>query len=64
MAFASATPRLLSRAAARVLLVGSGRMGHIRANAIYGNPRLELSGIVDSNLEEATELGEYYQVSG
>ncbi|KAL9183277.1 hypothetical protein ACHAXT_005064 [Thalassiosira profunda] len=61
MAFA-ATPRLLNRArAARVLLVGSGRMGHIRANAIYGNPRLELSGIVDSNVEEAAKLGEYYQ---
>ena len=62
MAFA-ATPRLLNRAA-RVILVGSGRMGHIRANAIYGNPRLELGGIVDSNVEEAAKLGEYYQVSG
>ena len=76
--FASATNKLLLRryassssssssqqakAVARVLLVGSGRMGRIRAKAIYSNPRFEFVGIVDSNVERAAELGEIYRVS-
>ena len=54
------TNKLLQRA--RVLLVGSGRMGHIRANAIYSNPRFEFCGIVDANVNEAEKLGAVYQV--
>ena len=46
-----------------VLLVGSGRMGQIRAKAIYANPRFELCGIVDSNVDAAAKLGEMYHVS-
>ena len=37
-------------------------MGHIRAKAIYSNPRFEFCGIVDSNVEEAAKLGEIYRV--
>ncbi len=48
---------------ARVLLVGSGRMGQIRAKAIYSNPRFELIGIVDSNVDAAMKLAEMYRVS-
>ncbi len=48
---------------ARVLLVGSGRMGHIRAKAMYSNPRIDLVGVVDSNLNEAARLGGVYHVS-
>mmetsp|Transcript_44165 Transcript_44165/g.79234 ORF Transcript_44165/g.79234 Transcript_44165/m.79234 type:complete len:97 (-) Transcript_44165:1206-1496(-) len=62
MTFISATNKLLRHAQARVLLVGSGRMGHIRAKAIYSNPRFEFCGIVDSNVEEAAKLGEIYRV--
>ncbi|KAL7540831.1 hypothetical protein ACHAXR_010987 [Thalassiosira sp. AJA248-18] len=61
MTFISATNKLLRHAQARVLLVGSGRMGHIRAQAMYSNPRFELCGIVDSNAEEAAKLGEIYR---
>jgi myo-inositol 2-dehydrogenase/D-chiro-inositol 1-dehydrogenase len=48
--------------AARVLLVGSGRMGHIRAKALYSNPRIQLCGIVDSNIEQVKPLSELYGV--
>ena len=61
MTFASTTT-LLRHAQARVLLVGSGRMGHIRAKAIYSNPRFEFCGIVDANVDEAAKLGEIYRV--
>jgi len=65
MTFALATNKLLrhARAQARILLVGSGRMGYIRAKAIYSNPHFEFSGIVDLNAEQAAELGEIYRVS-
>lgn len=65
MTFISATNILLRHHAqqqARVLLVGSGRMGHIRASAIYGNPRYEFCGIVDTNVDGAAKLGELYRV--
>eukprot|EP00584_Thalassiosira_punctigera_P027589 CAMPEP_0172580250 /NCGR_PEP_ID=MMETSP1067-20121228/139662_1 /TAXON_ID=265564 ORGANISM="Thalassiosira punctigera, Strain Tpunct2005C2" /NCGR_SAMPLE_ID=MMETSP1067 /ASSEMBLY_ACC=CAM_ASM_000444 /LENGTH=365 /DNA_ID=CAMNT_0013372987 /DNA_START=195 /DNA_END=1292 /DNA_ORIENTATION=+ len=61
MTFISATNKLLRHAQARVLLVGSGRMGHIRAKAIYSNPRFEFCGVVDSNVEEAAKLGGIYR---
>jgi len=34
-------------ATARVLLVGTGRMGKIRASILHANPRFDLVGIVD-----------------
>ena len=55
------TSMLLRHAQARLLMVGSGRMGHIRAKALYGNPRIELCGIVDINIEQAKELSELYR---
>ncbi|KAL7527622.1 hypothetical protein ACHAWF_002250 [Thalassiosira exigua] len=50
-----------AQARARVLLVGSGRMGHIRAKALYSNPRLELAGVVDADEEGAARLGGVYR---
>jgi hypothetical protein len=49
-------------ARARVILVGSGRMGHIRSSLLYGNPRFELAGIVDVNEKGATVLASTFQV--
>lgn len=62
MAFINATKAALQHARARVLLVGSGRMGHIRAKALYSNPRFEFCGIVDSNVKAAGTLSEIYLV--
>lgn len=43
---------------ARVAVVGSGRMGEIRAKAIYANPKFELAGIVDAySMQKAQALG-------
>lgn len=47
---------------AKVLVVGSGRMGQIRSSLIYANPRFELCGIVDTNLDAARLLATTYQV--
>ena len=64
MAF-SATNQLLQNATrqARVLLVGSGRMGNIRAKALYSSPKYDFVGVVDSNVDEAAKLGSMYRVS-
>ena len=51
------------RRLARVLLVGSGRMGQIRASIIHANPRMQLCGIVDPDLIAASVLSERYQVT-
>jgi len=58
-------PTPVLRRRARVVLVGAGRMGRIRARAVYSNPRLELAGIVDNNLDgrPARDLGGTYRVS-
>ena len=48
---------------ARVLLVGSGRMGNIRAQCIFSNPRFEFAGIVDENPIAAKSLADVYRVS-
>jgi len=40
--------------------VGSGRMGQIRASILYSNPRFDLCGIVDINLDGATDLANKY----
>ena len=47
---------------AKVLLVGSGRMGDIRASLVYANPRMKLCGIVDVNMTAAAALAETYDV--
>lgn len=41
---------------ARVVVVGSGRMGHIRSGLLRSNPKFELVGIVDKELEGAEKL--------
>jgi myo-inositol 2-dehydrogenase / D-chiro-inositol 1-dehydrogenase len=41
---------------ARVLLVGSGRMGQIRAKLLHCHPRVDFCGIVDSDLAGAQKL--------
>lgn len=46
----------------KVAVVGSGRMGHIRARAIFANPRMELMGIVDTSLQSARSLANLYHV--
>ena len=48
---------------AKVVVVGSGRMGHIRASLLQGNPRFDLRGIVDINLQSARALADEYGVS-
>lgn len=45
---------------ARVILVGSGRMGQIRASLLFANPRFEISGIVDSDMSAASNLADVY----
>ena len=47
---------------ARVAVVGSGRMGHIRTQLIHANPKLQLVGIVDSNLSTGRALAQTYHV--
>ena len=58
MTFISATRVLLRHTTqqTRVLLMGSGWMGNIRAAAMYSNPRFDLCGVVDSNVDEAAKL--------
>ena len=50
------------RRRARVLVVGTGRMGKIRASCVYSNPRFELCGIVDPEISGAVQLAEQYGV--
>lgn len=50
--------RSLNRA--RVILVGNGRMGKIRAGLLYANPRFEISGIVDTDISAASALADAY----
>lgn len=47
---------------AKVVVVGSGRMGQIRSSLIYANPRFELCGIVDTNFDAASVLAKTYEV--
>ncbi len=62
MATFRSTSMLLQQAQARVLVVGSGRMGHIRAKALYSNPRIQLCGIVDTNTTQAKQLSDMYRI--
>lgn len=46
---------------ARIVLVGTGRMGDIRAKLMYSNPKIDLCGIVDINTEAASAMASLYQ---
>uniref|UniRef100_A0A7S2RZX5 Gfo/Idh/MocA-like oxidoreductase N-terminal domain-containing protein n=1 Tax=Eucampia antarctica TaxID=49252 RepID=A0A7S2RZX5_9STRA len=46
---------------ARVALVGTGRMGQIRAAILYSNPRFDLCGIIDKKLDSAKMLATKYR---
>ncbi len=47
----------------RVLVCGvGGRMGTIRTDLVYANPRFELCGVCDMNLDAAEEVAETYSV--
>lgn len=45
---------------ARVVLVGSGRMGQIRGSLMYANPKFEMIGVCDVNAVGAQTLAEKY----
>lgn len=45
---------------ARILLIGSGRMGQIRASILYANPRFDFCGVVDVNVDGAKAIAEKY----
>ena len=47
----------------RLILVGTGRMGAIRAQAMFSNPKIELCGVCDVNLSAAESLARTYSVS-
>ena len=50
---------------ARVVVIGTGRMGQIRTRLINSNPKFELIGIVDpKNYHDAITLASTYRVSG
>lgn len=57
----SSTPQRLTRRA-KVVVVGSGRMGHIRSSLIYANPKFELCGIVDTNFDSAAAMADTFRV--
>lgn len=44
----------------RVLLVGTGRMGAIRAKILYANPKFDFLGVCDINLSAAKKLADVY----
>lgn len=47
---------------ARVLVVGSGRMGQIRASLLQANPRFDVQGVVDTHFDGARQLADKYGV--
>ena len=62
MSFSTTTRRLGLSRRAKVVVVGSGRMGQIRSSLIYANPRFDLCGIVDTNIESASAMAETFGV--
>jgi myo-inositol 2-dehydrogenase/D-chiro-inositol 1-dehydrogenase len=52
----------MAASSAKVILVGTGRMGSIRASAIFGNPKLTLASVVDANASAAAALANKYRV--
>lgn len=61
-AFSSTARRLGRPKRAKVIVVGSGRMGHIRSSLVYANPRFELCGIVDTNIDAAANMADTFSV--
>ena len=48
----------------RVIVCGvGGRMGAIRTGLVYANPRFELCGVCDVNMEAADRIASKYSVS-
>ena len=45
---------------ANVLLIGSGRMGRIRASLLNANPKFNVLGVVDVDSKAASEIAEKY----
>jgi hypothetical protein len=52
-----------ARRRVKVLLVGCGRMGHVRARHVYASPRFLLLGIVDVDISKAKSLANHYTVN-
>lgn len=48
---------------ARIVLVGSGRMGQIRGSLMYSNPRFDMIGVCDVNEAGALSLGDKFSAS-
>jgi len=46
---------------AKVVVVGSGRMGQIRSSLLFANPRFELAGVVDVNFDGAANLAQSFR---
>jgi predicted dehydrogenase len=47
----------------RVIVCGvGGRMGTIRTDLVYANPRFELCGVCDMNLQAAEQVADIYSV--
>ncbi len=53
---------MIMRRRVKVILVGCGRMGRIRAKHIYASPRFVLLGIIDVDISKAKALASYYSV--
>lgn len=47
---------------AKVALIGTGRMGQIRASILHANPKFDLCGIVDVNVDFAQSLADQFGV--
>ena len=59
----SSSSRPFTNKAAKVVVVGAGRMGHIRSNIVNANPKFQLMGIVDQSMDHATKLSGKYNVN-
>lgn len=53
---------MIMRRRVKVILVGCGRMGHVRAKHIYASPRFLLLAIIDVDISKAKALASYYSV--
>ena len=47
----------------RLAILGTGRMGRIRAQHIFASPRFEISAVVDVNLAAAEKLAKEFRVA-
>lgn len=52
----------VNRPLARVVLIGAGHMGQIRAKAIHANERFDLCGVCDADFDAAETLANRYRV--